>query len=230
MVISHTRNVFVQPWMGRFVLLYFLILTKYEYKGCLKNIKCKRIVSYKYMLMIQTTADLHCSVSILQHVGTLQILHMYLGTSVFSFVTFLFIYSSLSGQFWTSCCFAVVSRPFPTEESLKDEDIYNNLEDLMEYVGDFLSVGSLCLSVWEQLHLITGALRGSGRPRGVEGVGGGGLGLLKDPTEFHCFCRRKQMSNCERCVPPTWRATDSDGMSNRRSRKQLNRYNIYDSF
>lgn len=26
------------------------------------------------------------------------------------------------------------SRPFPTEESLKDEDIYNNLEDLIEYV------------------------------------------------------------------------------------------------
>lgn len=29
------------------------------------------------------------------------------------------------------------SRPFPTEESPKDEDIYNNLEDLIEYVWGF---------------------------------------------------------------------------------------------
>lgn len=25
------------------------------------------------------------------------------------------------------------SRPFPTEESVEDEDIYNHLEDLIEY-------------------------------------------------------------------------------------------------
>uniref|UniRef100_A0A3Q3BDL7 Vav 3 guanine nucleotide exchange factor b n=1 Tax=Kryptolebias marmoratus TaxID=37003 RepID=A0A3Q3BDL7_KRYMA len=32
--------------------------------------------------------------------------------------------------------FAVTVRPFPMEESLKNEDIYNNLADLIEYVSD----------------------------------------------------------------------------------------------
>lgn len=36
-------------------------------------------------------------------------------------------------KLWVFCC-ALISRPFPTEESLKDEDIYKNLEDLIEYV------------------------------------------------------------------------------------------------
>lgn len=35
---------------------------------------------------------------------------------------------------FTSLSVSVLPRPFPTEESLKDEDIYNNLEDLIEYV------------------------------------------------------------------------------------------------
>uniref|UniRef100_H2U1H8 Vav 3 guanine nucleotide exchange factor b n=1 Tax=Takifugu rubripes TaxID=31033 RepID=H2U1H8_TAKRU len=35
---------------------------------------------------------------------------------------------------FTSLSVFVLPRPFPTEESLKDEDIYNNLEDLIEYV------------------------------------------------------------------------------------------------
>lgn len=34
-------------------------------------------------------------------------------------------------------------RPFPTEESVEDEDIYNHLEDLIEWV----SFGSLFLSL-----------------------------------------------------------------------------------
>uniref|UniRef100_A0A3B4ZQN5 Guanine nucleotide exchange factor VAV3-like n=1 Tax=Stegastes partitus TaxID=144197 RepID=A0A3B4ZQN5_9TELE len=42
------------------------------------------------------------------------------------------------------------SRPFPTEESLKDEDIYNNLEDLIEYKQVEIDVRSCCLTEIKQ--------------------------------------------------------------------------------
>lgn len=48
---------------------------------------------------------------------------------------------------WASRCFAIISRPFPTEESLEDEDVYNNLEDLIEYVWGLLSAGPLLLLI-----------------------------------------------------------------------------------
>lgn len=41
-------------------------------------------------------------------------------------------------------------RPFPTEESVEDEDIYNHLEDLIEWV----SFGSLYLSLPQDMFLI----------------------------------------------------------------------------
>uniref|UniRef100_A0A672JQB8 Guanine nucleotide exchange factor VAV3-like n=1 Tax=Salarias fasciatus TaxID=181472 RepID=A0A672JQB8_SALFA len=47
-------------------------------------------------------------------------------------------------------CFSVVSRPFPTEESLKDEDVYNNLQDLIEYKQAEVDVRSCCLTEIKQ--------------------------------------------------------------------------------
>uniref|UniRef100_A0A8C4NYE0 Vav 3 guanine nucleotide exchange factor b n=1 Tax=Dicentrarchus labrax TaxID=13489 RepID=A0A8C4NYE0_DICLA len=40
--------------------------------------------------------------------------------------------------------------PFPTEESLKDEDIYNNLEDMIEYKQAEIDVRSCCLTEIKQ--------------------------------------------------------------------------------
>uniref|UniRef100_A0A8C3B395 Vav 3 guanine nucleotide exchange factor b n=1 Tax=Cyclopterus lumpus TaxID=8103 RepID=A0A8C3B395_CYCLU len=54
-----------------------------------------------------------------------------------------------SSMFLPSHCFAVISRPFPTEESLKDEDIYNNLGDLIEYQAE-VDVRSCCLTEIKQ--------------------------------------------------------------------------------
>lgn len=40
-----------------------------------------------------------------------------------------------------------LSRPFPSEESVEDEDIYNHLEDLIEYVdADEAPFGAFILS------------------------------------------------------------------------------------
>uniref|UniRef100_A0A672JM83 Guanine nucleotide exchange factor VAV3-like n=1 Tax=Salarias fasciatus TaxID=181472 RepID=A0A672JM83_SALFA len=46
-------------------------------------------------------------------------------------------------------CFSVVSRPFPTEESLKDEDVYNNLQDLIEYCSWIMAASSAFQTVVE---------------------------------------------------------------------------------
>lgn len=89
--------------------------------------------------------------------------------------------------------FSVISRPFPTEESLKDEDIYNNLEDLIEYVWDSSLCGPitgvdrtwLFYSVAEPALLIIYALQGSGHPHV----------LVKGLALFLCYCQREQMSN-----------------------------------
>uniref|UniRef100_A0A4W6F374 Vav 3 guanine nucleotide exchange factor b n=1 Tax=Lates calcarifer TaxID=8187 RepID=A0A4W6F374_LATCA len=45
---------------------------------------------------------------------------------------------------------SIVVLPFPTEESLKDEDIYNNLEDLIEYKQAEVDVRSCCLTEIKQ--------------------------------------------------------------------------------
>uniref|UniRef100_A0A7N6AW60 Vav 3 guanine nucleotide exchange factor b n=1 Tax=Anabas testudineus TaxID=64144 RepID=A0A7N6AW60_ANATE len=41
-------------------------------------------------------------------------------------------------------------QPFPTEESVKDEDVYNNLEDLIEYKQAEVDVRSCCLTEIKQ--------------------------------------------------------------------------------
>uniref|UniRef100_A0A674PKR7 Vav 3 guanine nucleotide exchange factor b n=1 Tax=Takifugu rubripes TaxID=31033 RepID=A0A674PKR7_TAKRU len=55
---------------------------------------------------------------------------------------------------FTSLSVFVLPRPFPTEESLKDEDIYNNLEDLIEYVRGPLR-GYLSLQTQAELDVRT---------------------------------------------------------------------------
>lgn len=46
-------------------------------------------------------------------------------------------WSIYSVKYWSLYYFTVTSRPFPTDESLQNEDIYNNLEDMIEYVWSF---------------------------------------------------------------------------------------------
>lgn len=78
------------------------------------------------------------------------------------------------GFYFESRSSAVLSRPFPTEESLKDEDIYNHLEDLIEYVrGLLLGPAAAARPRWlfffSGLQIVIPALQGVQTPTGCFG-------------------------------------------------------------